>query len=330
MTTANIVLPWHVNHWRNLWDAKQKDRLPHAFLFVGGCDLEKKHFARCLSAALLCAKPSDLGYSCQKCHACHLINAQSHPDLWWIEPEEAGQIIKIDQIRDVVVKASETSMLGGLRVVILSPAHAMTMAASNALLKTLEEPSSGTFFILMSDQYMRLPATISSRCQRVMFYRPSHEIAKAWLQSQHADKFDVLLKLADGFPLKALALQTEAIMELRQNFYQGLSVFLLGKCDPLWFATQCQTYDVLVLLKLLQSWLRDLLRYQLTCGEAPLINSDYRTVLVELAQVISLKNSVDYAEVVQKAYIKVLNRFNLNKQLLLEELWITWARYVSC
>src|SRR5690606_13584253 len=144
--------------------------------------------------------------------------------------------IKIDQLRELVLKVNETSMQAGLRIVILNPVHAMNIAASNALLKTLEEPAPNTLLISISDQRLRLTATIASRCQKIMFRRPSKEMANAWLQSQHVQDAELLLALTNGFPLAALALQTDNLMSLRQELYQGLHAMKRGHLDPLSFA----------------------------------------------------------------------------------------------
>ncbi len=323
------MLSWHIPQWNLIWEAVQKNRLPHALLLLGADDLEKKHFAEAVAATLLCVTPKQAS-PCGACHACHLVKAQSHPDLLWVEPLETGQVIKVDQIRELVLTVSETSMQGGLKIVILNPAHAMNIAAANALLKTLEEPSPNTLLILISDQRLRLPATIASRCQKIMFHKPPREIAHAWLQTQHVQQAELLLELANGFPLTARAFQTDNIMSLRQELYQGLHAMKSGHLDPLSFAATCQAFDVVSLLKLLQIWMRDLLRFNLTHGKAGLINSDYYAIFAEISSAISLKNSVKYADLVQNIYIKILHKLNLNKQLLFEELWITWTRYVSC
>src|SRR6476620_11453428 len=257
--TTSTMLAWHTPQWNLLWETAQKNRLPHALLLLGGCDLEKKHFAQCLATTLLCMQPSDQGNPCEVCHACHLIKAQSHPDLLWVEPEEAGQIIKIDQIRELVLKVQETSMQGGLRIVILHPAHAMNMAAANALLKTLEEPAPHTLLILISHQRLRLPATIASRCHKIMFHKPSKDIANVWLQSKQVQHNELLLELANGFPLKALALQSDNYMALRQELYQSLHAMKRGQLDPLIFAAKCQNVDVVTLLTFLQVWMGDIL-----------------------------------------------------------------------
>lgn len=328
--TPNTMLPWHAQQWHLIWKATQNNKLPHALLLVGADDLEKKHFAKGVAATLLCVKPTVQGSPCEACHACHLVKAQSHPDLLWVEPMDVGQIIKVDQIRELVLKVNETSMQGGLRVVILDPAHAMNMAAANALLKTLEEPAPNTLLILISDQRLRLPATIASRCQKIMFHKPPKEMADTWLQSQHVQDAELLLALANGFPLTALAFQTDNVMSLRRELYQGLQAMKRGHLDPLSFAATCQAFDVANILKLLQVWMRDLLRFSLTHGKAGLINSDYYVAFAEISSAISVNNSVKYADLVQTTYIKILNKLNLNKQLLFEELWITWTRYVSC
>jgi hypothetical protein len=139
-----------------------------------------------------------------------------------------------------------------------------------------------------------------------------------------------LLQLANVFPLKVRAMQDANFLLLRQTLYQGLHDLKTGKVDPLLFASMCQEYDMLTLLELLQSWMRDLLCYLLTKSEASLLNSDYQADFATISTVISVKNSVKYLDLIQKTYHRLVNRFNLNKQLLLEELWITWTRYVSC
>ncbi len=327
--TTQTMLPWHKKQWHLLWEALQKNRLPHALLLLGACELEKKHFAESLAAILLCIKPTEHG-PCGTCHACHLVKAQSHPDLLHVEPMEEGQIIKVDQIRELVLKVHETSMQGGLKVVILNPAHAMNTAAANALLKTLEEPAPNTLLILISEQRLRLPATIASRCQKMMFHKPPKEMASSWLQTQYVEEKELLLELAHGFPMKALALKTNDVMSLRRELYQGLHAMQQKRLDPVSFAATCQALDVAAILVLLQSWMRDLLCFSLTKGKAKLINQDYAAVFSEISAVTSLNKSVAYADLVLKTYLNILNRLNLNKQLLFEELWITWTRYVSC
>lgn len=309
-----------------LWEAKRKNRLPHALLFVGACDAEKKYFADIFSAAMLCEKPSQLGKPCEQCHACHLVRAKSHPDFISVTPEQ-GQIIKIDQIRAVIQFVNETAMKGGYRIILIHPAHAMNLSSANALLKTLEEPTPNTLFILLSDQSLRLSATITSRCQKIIFNKPSASIALSWLKQKNTDnsELELLLALAEGAPFKALQLIEQNFLLLRKEFYQGLLLLSQKKADPLQLAQQWQEHDILLMLKLLLNWLRDLMRVMLASEQVELMNQDYRKVFSDVAAMLSLTTMLSYLDLTQQRYAKVVNLQNFNKQLLLEELLIRWT-----
>jgi DNA polymerase-3 subunit delta' len=92
----------------------------------------------------------------------------------------------------------------GLRVVVLYPAEALNMPASNALLKTLEEPPPGTVFLLASNGLDRLLPTILSRCRKFGLPMPDHAAALAWLKEQGVPDADSWLREEGGAPLAAL------------------------------------------------------------------------------------------------------------------------------
>jgi DNA polymerase-3 subunit delta' len=94
------------------------------------------------------------------------------PDNFVLEPEEADKPIKVDQVRELVAFVVQTAQLGGRKVVLIEPVEAMNVNASNALLKSLEEPSGDTVLLLVSHQPSLLP-TIKSRCQQVTCPQPS-------------------------------------------------------------------------------------------------------------------------------------------------------------
>ncbi len=66
-----------------------------------------------------------------------------HPDLHWLHPEEDKETISVDQVRELIETFTLTAHRGGAKIVIVEPAEALTTAAANALLKTLEEPTAG-------------------------------------------------------------------------------------------------------------------------------------------------------------------------------------------
>jgi DNA polymerase-3 subunit delta' len=92
----------------------------------------------------------------------------------------------------------------GLRVVVLYPAEALNMPASNALLKTLEEPPPGTVFLLSSNGLDRVLPTILSRCRKFALPMPSHAEALAWLKEQGVPDADSWLREQGGAPLAAM------------------------------------------------------------------------------------------------------------------------------
>jgi DNA polymerase III subunit delta' len=326
------IFPWQTKPWDLLCEAKQKQRLPHAILIVGPCGIGKERFAKAFGSILLCRHTNAKGGRCGECHACHLIKANSHPDLIQIAPEHPGQLIKVDLIREVVNFVNETSIQGGFRVIIINHAHTMNHSAANALLKTLEEPPSHTLFILLSEQAMRLQATITSRCQLLKLPKPSHEMALHWLQSQlpaaHSfskQMLEIALAIVSGAPLKALSILSDDTMLYRKNLYQGLTALSRGDANPLQLAKQWYERDLSLFFNLLLHWLEDLLKLQVGTEASMIINQDYRDSLVSLSSMISKQHVLSYMTDVQNRFSKIMSSLNLNRQLLLEELLIRWT-----
>jgi DNA polymerase-3 subunit delta' len=329
---VNTLLPWHQPLWAQLWSARQQQRLAHALLLIGIDGIGKQYFAEQLAQAVLCQQPTSNGFACRECHACHMIQAKSHPDFITIVPEKAGQKIAVDQIREIISLAYATTLLGGYRVIIVSPATSMNTNAANALLKLLEEPPTNTLFILLSNKALRMPATIVSRCQKVVFAKPEKHIALTWLNQQITNqKVDahLLLKLADGAPLKALAMLEQDLLTLRNNVYQGLHSISQGIVDPLALATQLHTMDQLSVVDLLLSWLTDLLRYKLTEDPTQLVNADYRHEILAISVKLLKSNLLAYMDDLQQTRGDLLISTSLNKQLVVEDLLIKWTNYVS-
>lgn len=299
------IYPWQQTVWQHLTKLHQTNRLPHALLFSGIAGIGKKHCAELFAATLLNVTP----------------NAKKF-DLLLIEPEETGQMIKIDVIRELIQSVSETSLFGGYRVIILNPAHAMNINAANALLKTLEEPAPQTLFILISDQPGRLPATIRSRCQEIFFEKPERALALQWLENNTQVKnSNLLLNLANGAPLHALAISENNLLSIRDTLFNGI---FAAKLNPLSLAEQLQEFDLLVIFQLLQTALQDLLRLILTHGQAELIHFDLQQTYFSFFKKISLDHLMRYIDFVKETYIKISGPFNLNKLLVLEETFIQW------
>jgi len=180
---APRLLPWHataVEQARTAWSA---DRFPHAILLQGAEGLGKRELASWLGAAVLCeASATGSLQFCGHCASCQLIAAGSHPDRYWVNPEEDKQQISVDQIREISARLTQTSFRHGYKVAVVEPAHQMTISASNSLLKTLEEPTPRSVLILVTSRPSGLPATVRSRCQKMAVHGPSAKEAIDWLR----------------------------------------------------------------------------------------------------------------------------------------------------
>lgn len=323
------ILPWQKEIWEALLERKQQNRLPHALLFSGADGVGKNELAQHFANYLLCDSPK-IDAACGECRSCCLQRAKTHPDFMRIELEENAQLIKIDQIREVVSFVNGTALLNGNRVIVIYPASAMNIFAANALLKTLEEPTANTFLILICNQSLRLPATISSRCQKIIFPKPERQMALAWLQSQTSEnKLEELafgLDLANGSPLQARDYLMNDAIALRRDLYDGLVQLSVQQADPLQFAAKWDDKDVKMLLNLLLVWLRDLLRFKIAESEVKLINSDYHAAISKLTNKFSSESLLQYCDTVQKTYAQVLGSLNMNRQLLLKEIFIRWVK----
>lgn len=169
-------------------------RLGHGLLFCGPAQLGKRAVAERLAQRLLCSDRRADGEPCGGCRGCRLYAAGTHPDyqlLSFVPNKEGTRLrteIVIEQVRRLSEQMVLTPQFGGAQIAIVDPAEAINHAASNALLKTLEEPVTGRYLWLVSAHPARLSATIRSRCQRLEFRLPPRDEALAWLRShQHAD-----------------------------------------------------------------------------------------------------------------------------------------------
>src|SRR5690606_19739146 len=142
------------------------------------------------------------------------VPADHHPDLHLVFPEPEKRTIGIEQIRELSEALSMKGFRGGAKAAVIEPAEAMTLAAANALLKTLEEPAAQTFLLLVSHQPHRLLPTIRSRCQVLAVAPPSEQEVAAWRGVPQAYP---VLSLAGRAPLPGAALmQPEKIRFLEE------------------------------------------------------------------------------------------------------------------
>ncbi|QNP42051.1 DNA polymerase III subunit delta' [Lysobacter solisilvae (ex Woo and Kim 2020)] len=200
--------PWQQRIYTRAAAALDAGRLGHALLFAGPAQLGKRDVAQRLAQRLLCEQRLPDGEPCGRCRGCHLLEAGTHPDYQFLSfiPNKEGTRLRteivIEQIRELSQRMALTPQYGGAQIAIIDPAEAINHAASNALLKTLEEPVSGRYLWLLTAHPARLSATIRSRCQKLEFQLPPADEALAWLRARgHADAAaQEALEAARGHP----------------------------------------------------------------------------------------------------------------------------------
>jgi DNA polymerase-3 subunit delta' len=321
---AGMIYPWQEQTWARLYQRFADKQLPHALLLTGHRGLGKLQFARHLAATALCEAPEPAG-PCGHCQSCHLVKAGTHPDLFLLQPEEAGKQIRIDRVRELIEFINLSSRYGRAKLALIEPADAMNMASANSLLKTLEEPPSGTLLILVTAQPHRLPITIRSRCQVVDFQDPGLGQSIAWLQEEQVipEKRAVeLLAIAHGAPLYASELAEAETLQIRNACFQDALEVLRGKLPVSQFSARYEKELSSQLLQWILSWLEDLVRLGLD-DQGKVRNPDLIQDLQRLSKVLDLQDIYKLQDRLYD-YLRFHGRVNLNSQMVLEDIMFNW------
>jgi DNA polymerase-3 subunit delta' len=162
--------------------------MTHAWLFTGPPGSGRSVAARAFAAALQCERD---GIGCGECAGCHTVRSRTHADVHIVVPE--GLSIAVQEMRSIVLTAGRLPSLGRWQVVLVEDADRLTEAASNALLKAVEEPPERTVFLLCapSTHPDDVSITIRSRCRVVPLGTPSADaVAEVLMRRDHIDPTD--------------------------------------------------------------------------------------------------------------------------------------------
>lgn len=331
------VIELHSKVWSGLQGRRQ--RMPHSLLLIGQKGLGKFGLARCFAASLLCESPLADGMACGKCLACNWFAQGNHPDFRLLQPEalsedveaedgkkKPSQQITIDQVRSLDEFFNVGTHRGGLRIVLVNPTEAMNRNTANSLLKTLEEPSPNTLFLMVSSEPMRLLPTIRSRCQVVPVPVPLAKVAARVLADEGVERAEHWLALAGGAPGLALDMANSG-----QNAWLDLLVSRLGAgraADPLGVATELEkalkdSKGKLLLKQVVEAFQKWMVDLNLARNGLPV-----RYFLQHQAKISGLADMIPPARLIQ-SYRAAINRRQeaeqpLNARLFLEGLFLEY------
>ncbi|MCA9524542.1 MAG: DNA polymerase III subunit delta' [Myxococcales bacterium] len=219
----------HQRQIEALQRALANGHVAQAYLFSGTEGCGKRRTADAFAAALNCT--SDGHESCGSCPNCRAMARGEHPDLTVLAPE--GRTIKIESVRDIQRRLHFTPLLGRYKVVIVDEAHTLGEAAANAMLKTLEEPSANTVFLLVTAHAHLLLDTIRSRCQSVQFHPLPLDTLAAYLASRTElgpEPARLVASMSEGSLARAIQLAEGDLLALRDEMIalcetlRGLSI----------------------------------------------------------------------------------------------------------
>ncbi|MDE6726669.1 MAG: DNA polymerase III subunit gamma/tau [Oscillospiraceae bacterium] len=187
----------------------------HAYLFTGSRGTGKTTCAKIMAMAVNCLSPKD-GSPCLECERCREIMSGEATDIVEMDAASNNGVDDVRRLRDEV---AYTPVSCKFRVYIIDEVHMLSPAAFNALLKTLEEPPPHVKFILATTELHKVPATISSRCQRFEFRRVDIaestkrllDVAEKESVSLDKDAAELISRLSDGGMRDALSILDRCI-----------------------------------------------------------------------------------------------------------------------
>ena len=328
----------------------QNERLPHALLFVGQDGIGKKKLAIEFIKHILC----ETGSGCGSCRSCLKVEKQSHPDFLYIEPREkkadddpgspedgqkssltARSYIPRSLIagdKDGKVRGINQEILaypyeGAKRAILINDADRMRKDASDALLKTLEEPPPYNIFFLVTSSEREVPLTIRSRCARVAF----SPLQKGQIEQYFRGILNVDEKKTRLLPHISYGSIGNGLFWMKENnllLRHKLAELVTGKSRSFLNATLLSEQvtgtsgDLSMHLSFLLSLLRDMYVVREQKDTDLVVNRDVRDLLDW--EKIDSKWVEEAAKKVQETM--TIMRYNVNRWLLFENLLIQIMR----
>lgn len=282
-------------------------RVPHGLLFAGPEGIGKKEFAIELARALMCRSHVE-NEACGECAICKRTGVfdlpssekgedydhvflSDHPDVGLVIAYKRN--LRVGAIRELVREANFRPFESEVRVFIIDDANKMNDSASNALLKTLEEPPSTTYLFLISSRPDSLLQTIRSRCQTIRFAPvPTDEIEQILLQTEKfsAEDAELAARVSGGSVGRAINLNIAQFRGVREAMMGVLRAALVTGDLSLMLQTSEELNDAKSKdrfeenIGILQTLIRDILALKHGADAKQIANADIAPQLIALSE----------------------------------------------
>ncbi|RUO31732.1 hypothetical protein CWE12_01660 [Aliidiomarina sedimenti] len=313
-----MKLPWLRATWQALMQAAQNQRLSHGLAIIWNPQLGSDRLLDQLSQWLLCQHSQGQMKACGQCKSCLLWRAQGHPDYHRIGDNDDSSI-GVDAIRQLQQRLSTSANQGGHKVAVIAEAEKLTVAAANALLKTLEEPPAATTIIVASRRYQALLPTIRSRLQYYPVTRPGITQLAQWLTQygeQPVNATETLRVWCDA-PLTALERLGQGTLQSANSMARVVG----GETPDT--KSWANKEGALGALDEMERLLRDTLCYQQTHNESLLIDADglMQSGLVgDTREPVATAALNDFLQQCHQLRARLRQQSGLNTQLAIQQL----------
>ncbi len=309
----------------------------HAYLFIGPEGVGRQTLAIKFAQALNCREAPSPGQFCGTCRDCRQLEGMQHPDLSLLIPEEGHRDILIDQVRSLQHTLALAPYSASYRIALLPDFQRATIEASNAMLKTLEEPSDKVVLLLTANDLESLLPTIVSRCEVIRLRPASIESTEAYLQSTQGidpEKAKLFAHLSSGRIGAAIKLSDdqEHLGQRDEVLQTLLALIPANRVERFKTAENlAKPYDkarekASEILPIWLSFWHDVF-VKASGADVPLVNIDLDEQIGEIAGLLSIESARNLVVVHEKALQKL--DLYANVRLLLETLMLQWPYFIA-
>lgn len=298
--------------------ALRSDKLHHAYLFQGPAGVGKQLTAKALALAINCEHRPN---ACLECTHCRKIISGNHPDYRELTPLEGKRSILIEGVRQAEEWIRMRPHEGVSKVLVITPADAMTESAANALLKTLEEPRRGNYIVLTTAASSSLLPTVRSRCQAVRFKSLAIETVHDLLLQQGMDteEASLLASLSRGSMETAMQYRSEEVsgrIDVVSYLIDGASSRIPE--NALNAAAQLRDRgEAIAVLELLLFVMEDLLKLRAGMAVSSGLSLKFGPLMTKLQRGGTVQSVTTHIAAINRALVSI-QRNNMNPQLAIE------------